>query len=178
MHGVAWTGAMKWGTQVLSWVVTLVIARILTPADYGLLTMANVYLGFVLLVNEFGLGPAIVRQRDLTEEQISYLGGLSVGLGLLWWIASMGLGFVVATFYEEPAVHWIIAALGVTFMTTGLKVLPRALLMRDLRFKRVAAIDAVEALSGMPVTLVLAFLGHGTGPPLLHRVTSFSGVSM
>jgi O-antigen/teichoic acid export membrane protein len=159
MHGVAWTGAMKWATQVLSWAATLMIARILTPADYGLLTMATVYLGFVQIVNELGLGPAIIRQRDLTDEQISALGGVSLGFGLLWWILSIGFGFLIAGFYHEPVVAWIIAALGVTFVTSGLRVLPKALLTRDLRFKRVAAIDAVEAVSGTVATLVLAVMG-------------------
>jgi PST family polysaccharide transporter len=160
MHGVAWTGAMKWATQVVSWAATLVIARILTPADYGLLTMATVYLGFIQLVNEFGLGPAIIKQRDLSEDEIAALGAVSVGMGFAWWVVSIGAGFVLALFYEEPAVRWIVAALGVTLITTGLKVLPRALLTRDLRFKRVAAIDAVEALTGVLTTLVLALLGQ------------------
>jgi PST family polysaccharide transporter len=159
MHGVAWTGAMKWGTQVVSWAATLIIARILTPADYGLLTMATVYLGFIQLVNEFGLGPAIIRHRNLSEEQIAALGSVSVWMGVGWWVVSIGVGYVIAAFYQEPAVSWIIGILGVTFVTTGLKVLPRALLTRDLRFKRVAAIDAVEALSGTLSTLIFAVLG-------------------
>ena len=159
MHGVAWTGAMKWGTQVFSWAATLVIARLLTPADYGLMTMATVYLGFIQLVNEFGLGPAIIKNRELTEEQIAGLGSLSVWMGIGWWVISIGAGFIIAAFYEEPAVHWIIAALGLTFVTTGLKVLPRALLTRDMRFKRCAAIDAVEAIAGTLATLTFALLG-------------------
>ena len=159
MHGVAWTGAMKWGTQVFSWAATLVIARLLTPADYGLMTMATVYLGFIQLVNEFGLGPAIIKHRELTEDQIAGLGSLSVWMGLGWWVISIGAGFIISAFYQEPAVHWIIAALGITFVTTGLKVLPRALLTRDMRFKRVAAIDAVEAIAGTVGTLVFALMG-------------------
>jgi teichuronic acid exporter len=159
MHGVAWTSALKWGTQIFSWASTLIIARLLTPADYGLLAMANVYLGFILLVNEFGLGPAIIRQRDLTQDQISALGGVSVALSFGLWAISSIIAFPIAWFYEEQAVRWIIIALGSTFVTSGLKVLPRSLLVRDLRFKRAAAIDAVEALAGAAVTLVLAALG-------------------
>ena len=159
MHGIAWTGAIKWGTQLLSWTSTLVIARLLTPADYGILTMANVYLGFIALVNEFGLGPAIIRQRDLTEEQISALGGISFGLSFVLWLLSIAIAFPVASFFGEPAVRNVIIALGFTFVTTGLRVLPRALLTRDLQFKRVAAIDAIEALTSMVLTLSLALLG-------------------
>jgi teichuronic acid exporter len=160
MHGLAWTGAMKWGTQLLSWAATLIIARLLTPDDYGVLTMANVYLGFIALVNEFGLGPAIIRQRDLTEDQISALGGISIALSLALWTLSALVAFPVAAFFGEPAVRWVIMALSLNFITTGFRVLPRALMTRDLQFKRVAAMDATEALTSMGITLVLAFLGY------------------
>ena len=160
MHGIAWTGAFKWGTQVLSWAATLVIARLLTPGDYGVLTMANVYLGFIALVNEFGLGPAIVRQRDLSEEQISALGGISIGLSFALWLLSAILAFPIASFFGEPSVGWVIIALSFTFVTTGLRVLPRSLMTRDLQFKRVAALDASEALTSAIVTLILALLGY------------------
>ena len=102
MHGIAWTGAVKWGTQMLSWAATLVIARLLTPDDYGVLTMANVYLGFIALVNEFGLGSAIVRHRELSEEQISALGGVSIGISLTLWILSAIIAFPVAAFSTSP----------------------------------------------------------------------------
>jgi O-antigen/teichoic acid export membrane protein len=61
VSGIAWTGGTKWATQILSWAATLVVARILSPADYGLMGMATVYLGLVLLINEFGLTTAILR---------------------------------------------------------------------------------------------------------------------
>ena len=161
VHGMAWTGASRWATQILSWASTLVIARLLTPADYGVLTMANVYIGFVALVNEFGLGPAIIRQRDLTEEQISALGGVSIGLSVVLWLLSALISIPVAAFFEEPAVRWVITALGFTFVTSGLRVLPRALLTRDLQFKRIASIDATESVAATILTLLFALLGYG-----------------
>jgi PST family polysaccharide transporter len=80
-------------------------------------------------------------------------------MGIGWWVISIPAGFIISAFYEEPAVHWIIAALGVTFVTTGLRVLPRALLSRDMRFKRVASIDAVEILTSTVMQIVFAYMG-------------------
>jgi len=51
LRGIAWTGGARWATQLLSWASTLVVARLLSPSDYGLVGMAMVYLGFVQLVN-------------------------------------------------------------------------------------------------------------------------------
>src|SRR5215467_1332219 len=88
IRGVAWTGAAKCASQILAWVSTLVVARILTPDDYGLVSMATVFLGIVTLVSEFGLGSAIVLLRDLSQEQIAQLNGLAVCLGMVGAAAS------------------------------------------------------------------------------------------
>ena len=74
VSGIAWTGGTKWATQILSWAATIVVAHILSPADYGLMGMAAVYVGLVTLVNEFGLTAAILRHRELTEHQIARIG--------------------------------------------------------------------------------------------------------
>lgn len=159
MRGLAWTGAVKWGTQVFSWTSMLVIARILTPADFGLVGMATIYLGFVQLINEFGLGAAIIRQRDLTDDQIAQLGGLSLAFGVFLWIVSIGLAFPVASFFDEAAVGWLIIVLGSGFVASGLRILPRSLLTRDLQFKKVSAVSGIEGLVAPAFTLLFAFVG-------------------
>ena len=104
MSGIAWTGGTKWATQILSWAATLIVARILSPSDYGLMGMAAVYLGLVTLVNEFGLTAAILRHRELTDEQIARIGGFSVLVGLAIAGISVAISPLIARFYGEPAV--------------------------------------------------------------------------
>jgi teichuronic acid exporter len=159
VHGVAWTGAFRWFTQAGSWVVSLVLARLLTPADYGIFGYTTLYVGLIQLVNEFGLGAAIVQNRKLDRSQISALGGLSLLLAISLWVVSAAVSPLVATFFKAPDLSWPLIALSGTFVTTGLKVLPRSLLSRELAFRRVAALDATEALLGTVTTLVLALLG-------------------
>ncbi len=150
---------MRWGTQVLSWVSTLIVARLLAPTDYGLVGMAMVYLGLAQLVNEFGLGAAIVTRRDLTESQIARLGGLALLLGTGLVALSALLAAPIARFYGEPAVRWIIVACSLTFFTAALQIVPRALLARDLDFRRLAWADGAEALLNTGATLALATVG-------------------
>ncbi|MGH7657783.1 MAG: oligosaccharide flippase family protein, partial [Gemmatimonadales bacterium] len=160
IHGVAWTGGLKWITQIASWASTIVVARLLTPADYGLFGMATLYLGLVQLVNEFGLGAAIIRQRDLTEEQISDLTGVSWALGFVLMGISVGMAWPVAAFFKEEAVRLILIVLSVTFVLSTAKSIPRSLMSRDLQFRRVAIVDATEVLVGLATTLTLAILGY------------------
>lgn len=173
-RGIAWTGAVRWGSQVIIWLCTIVVARLLDPSDYGLVGMAAVYLGLVLLVNDFGLGAAIMQRRDLDEDRIARLGGLSVLIG----VASFGVSALVALplswFFGEPAVRWIITVSSAGFLVSALQVLPRSLLARDLQFRRLALVDALEALFGVSITLALAVLGFRywslVAGPLVARV--------
>src|SRR5262249_45660734 len=82
VRGIAWTGAMKWLSQLLSWSCTILVARLLTPADYGVFGMATVFFGLVSMANEFGLGTAVVTLPKLRTEQIAQVNGLSVLMGL------------------------------------------------------------------------------------------------
>jgi PST family polysaccharide transporter len=159
MRGIAWTGAMRWAAQALSWASTLVVARLLAPTDYGLVAMALVYLGLAQLVNEFGIGTVIVMHRELTEDQVARLGGLSLLVGVGFVALSAILALPVARFFGEPPVRWLIMASSLTFVTGALQIVPRALLAKDLDFRRLAWTDGVEATCTTVGTLGLALLG-------------------
>jgi len=172
LTGVAWTGGIKWLAQLVSWAATLVVARLITPTDYGLFAMAMVYAGFIQLVNELGLSLAIVQYRDLTRSQIAQLGGLALIAGVILFGASVALAGPIAMFFEQPVVQWIVVALSLTFIMRAVQVVPRALLARDLQFWRLAWIDAGEALVWSSTTLVGAWLGLGYWALVLGAVVS------
>ncbi|MBK6781291.1 MAG: lipopolysaccharide biosynthesis protein [Gemmatimonadetes bacterium] len=159
LRGIAWTGALRWATQILNWSITIVLARILTPGDYGLYGFTALYVGLVQLVNEFGLGAAIIRRRDLSDDQISALGGMSLALGVGLWGLSFLAAPLVAQFFHAPALAGPLILQSFLFVTTAVKVLPKSIMSRDMQFRRVAALDASEqAVSGISM-LVLALLG-------------------
>ena len=159
VSGIAWTGGVKAATQALSWLSTLVIARLLSPTDYGISGMAMIFTGLVQIVNEFGLSAAVVQRRDLDDDQIAKLGGLSVLLGALMCAIAVLSAPLVATFFRQPAVRDVVIVLSTTFLTSSFQVLPRSLLTRELRFRTLASIEAAEALTQTVFTLVLAVLG-------------------
>lgn len=170
--GLAWTGGVKWIAQLVSWAATLIVARLITPSDYGLFAMAMVYAGFVQLVNELGLSLAIVQYRELSGQQIAQLGGLALLVGVGLFAVSLALAGPIALFFGEDAVRWIVIALSLTFVMRAVQVVPRSLLARDLEFRRLAWIDAYEALVWSSVTLLGAILGLGYWALVLGAVVS------
>jgi PST family polysaccharide transporter len=150
---------MRWAVQVVTWASTLIVVRLLRPADYGIVGMATVYVGLIQLVNEFGFGAAIVNQRDLDTARIARVGGFALAGGATLAAASVLLAPQVAWLFGEPEVGGVIAALSAGFVLSAMQVLPRALLARDLDFRRLAGLDGLEALLGSLVTVVLAVNG-------------------
>lgn len=161
VRGIAWTGGVKWLTQLVSWGATLIIARLLTPQDYGLVGMAMVYLGLAQIVSEGGLSGAIIQRRELNEDQIARLGGLSVCLGAALCLISNAVAGLIADFFGQPGVRNVLVVLSLTFLTRSLLVVPRSLLARDLEFRKVAWIDGIEALTLTVGVLALALFGLG-----------------
>jgi len=161
VRGVAWTATIKWLTQVATWGMTLVVARLLAPSDYGLVGMAAIYINLFTLFSEFGIGTAVVTLQDLTKGQISQLNTLSLLLGLLGFILSAAAAIPLGKFFHAPNLPLVVIVLSAGFIVSGIRTVPYSLLQKELRFKLLAVIEGLQGVVQAVVTLVLAFLGFG-----------------
>jgi PST family polysaccharide transporter len=161
VRAIAWTGASKWATQLLTWTSTIFVARILSPSDYGLFGMATVYLGMVALISEFGLGQAVVVLREMSREHIAQINTLSAAFGGLLFVVSCALARPLGHFFHTSKLPPVIVVMSLSFLISGAQVVPDALLQRGLRFKLLAGFDTVRTFAQAPVTILLAWLGFG-----------------
>lgn len=159
VRGIAWTGGMKWLTQFVSWAVTLVVARLLSPADYGLFGMAMVYLGLAQLASEAGLQPVVIQPKVLDDDTAARIGGFALMMGVAVCALSAGMSSVIAWFFKEERVRMLVIALSATFVLRGVQILPRGLLSRDLDFRRLSLIDGAESIVAALATVGCAVLG-------------------
>lgn len=159
LAGVAWTGAAKWSTQILSWAITILVARILTPSDFGLVTMATVFLSIVMMLSEFGVGVAVITLRELPDKQLRQLNAFSVLLGAAGTSLTALLAYPLGAFFRAPALPPVLLLVGITFLVTSLQTVPAALLRRELRFRTLALVDLARGILVPAVTLVGALLG-------------------
>ncbi|HET6680407.1 MAG TPA: oligosaccharide flippase family protein [Gemmatimonadaceae bacterium] len=159
VHGIAWTGGIKWAAQAVGWASTLVVARLLTPADYGVISMATVYLGLVTLLSEFGVGTAVVMMRELSDDDTARVAGFSLLVGVLSLLMSLAVAIPIGWLYDEPALPPVVAVMSTTFAITAFRAVPMARMQRDMQFRQLALIDGAQALAFAVVTLVLAATG-------------------
>ncbi|HET9276319.1 MAG TPA: lipopolysaccharide biosynthesis protein, partial [Gemmatimonadales bacterium] len=160
-RSIAWTGLAKGLSQALSWASTLIVARLLTPADYGLVGMATLFFWAIQSLGEFGLGAAIIKDRTLSDEQIAQVNSVSVLFGLASTAVVVAAAGPLAVFFATPELHRVVLVTSLTFLVSGFRTVPSALLQRELRFKRLAANDTLQAVTQAATALVLAILGFG-----------------
>jgi PST family polysaccharide transporter len=162
VQGVVWTAAAKWSAQLVTWVSTVLIARTLTPADYGVVAMAVVFTDLVASMCELGIGQGVLVFRDLREADLRQLNSLSVLLGLTGALITVLVGATLAVpMFGNPQLPGVFYALSPVFLVSAFKTVPAALLQRDLRFRRIAAYDALQAIVLAGSTLGLALAGAG-----------------
>ena len=159
VRGVAWVGAARWSTQALTWIATLVIARLLSPSDYGIFSMALLYLGLLALVTEFGLGAAIITIRNLADGQIAQLNTVTVILGVIGCALTCAASFPLGIFFHSPELPAVLIVMALGFVISSFQSVPSALLQKDLSFKFISMIELAKTTSTVVVMVPLAFWG-------------------
>ena len=157
--GIAWTAAAKWSSQILTWLCLLIVARLLTPSDFGIVGVDGVYLGLVAVFSEFGFGSAVITLRDLTIDEIAQINTFSAISGAIGFIVSCALAMPIGWFFRTPALQAVIVVMSTSFLITGFRTVPSSLLQRDFRFKRLSLIDTVAAVTQSLCVLLLAWWG-------------------
>jgi PST family polysaccharide transporter len=139
----------------------IVLARLLSPRDYGLVAMVSAIVGIAQVLGDFGLSLAAVQARVLSRAQKTNLFWLNFLLGLTLTLIVFALRHWIAAFYHRPELTQIVSALSVAFVINGLTTQFEAELTRSMRFTRLAARDIAAAAVGFAVALGLAWSGAG-----------------
>ena len=161
LSGLRWQILAKLGSQIISWSVTIFVMRLLLPADYGLMAMAMVLVGFTSLVAEMGLGAALVRstQIDLAQQRSVFGLSLMVNSALFLFLACAA-PLAVAVFHE-PRLLALTLIMGLQLPIGALSVVPDSMAKRDMQFKALGVIELLVQVSTAATTLAGALLGLG-----------------
>ena len=140
---------------------TMVLARLLTPQDFGLIAMVTAVTGFVVMFKDMGLSMATVQKAEINHGQISTLFWINVVLSIGVMLVIAALAPAIAWFYGEPRLTWITLALAGAFIFGGLTVQHQALLRRNMRFGSLALIHIISMSVGILTAIIAAFYGAG-----------------
>jgi O-antigen/teichoic acid export membrane protein len=159
--GVAWSTIQAIGTRVISLAVFLVLARLLTPQAFGLVSLASVFVTLLSVFVEQGFAQAIIQREDLLAEHLDSAFWSCVGMGAVMTVAAYFLAAPIADILGEPKLTPILQALSPSLFLTGLASTAEAVLRRQMEFRSLAMRTMFGAAAGGAVGLAAAIAGAG-----------------
>ncbi|MEH2475579.1 O-antigen/teichoic acid export membrane protein [Nitrobacteraceae bacterium AZCC 2161] len=158
-------GFVKLCGQAVSFALRIVfmaiLARLLDPADFGLVAMATIGTGIYGLLATAGLSSATVQQATITDEQISTLFWINLGVGILLAIMCAASAPVLVAFYHEPRLFWVTIAIGAGFVLNAAGVQHSALLQRQLRYVTLTVVELLSQVGSIAAAIGMALAGFG-----------------
>lgn len=152
------SSALGLGIQIVS---TMVLARLLVPRDFGLMTMVTT---FSLLLTNFGINgftEAVLQADEINEPLVSNLFWINTGIGFLLTLGFAASGTLLARFYGDPTVARVAVSTSPTIFVTSVSVQHLALLKRAMRFSAISANDVISRLVSVVVSIFLGWAGWG-----------------
>ena len=160
-RGIGWALMSQMGRQLAVFVSTVFLARLLQPADFGLLGMATVFTGLAMLLNDAGVSGALVQREHIDEKHLSSMFWLNQIVGLVLCLATLALAPLIAGFFDTPALARVLEALSLLFVAGALGIVQQCLLVRAMDFRRLAVIETSAVLLAGVAAVVGALAGLG-----------------
>lgn len=139
----------------------VVLARLLDPADFGLVAMVTVITGVYEIFTTAGLSAATVQRATVTDEQVSTLFWINLLVGVVLGLLCIVTAPILVRFYHEPRLFWVTIALGSGFLINAAGVQHYAILQRNLRYTALTAIEIASLAASIVVGVAMAFAGLG-----------------
>lgn len=139
----------------------VVLSRLLTPADFGLIAMVTALTGLATMFRDAGLSIPTIQRESVSHEQVSNLFWINVALSFALMLAIAALAPAIASFYGEARLTEICLAVAAIFFLGGLGIQHQALLRRQMRFRELARIQIVSSALGLTAAVAAALAGAG-----------------
>lgn len=160
-RGVKWTTLSTIAVTLTQLAQLSVLARFLTPDDFGVMAIMMVVIGFLQAFTDMGISNAIIHRQDVSHSQLSSLYWVNIAAGLAMFALTALLSPVVAVFYAQPRIVSLLLPLSLVFVLVAVGDQYRVLCQKDLQFSRIAKIETIAALGSFLIAVPMATKGYG-----------------
>lgn len=159
--GVAWLAIGNTGSQVLTFLFGIVLARLLVPADFGMLVTVQVFTGLAGFVSGGGMGQALIRAKEVRPEDYDIVFTLQLGIGCLLYAGFFLAAPWFARWYHNPLYADLLRVSALSFIFRPFVNLPASILTRAMRFKAQTGVKLIALVVTSTVSIGMAYAGHG-----------------
>ncbi|MGB9751119.1 MAG: lipopolysaccharide biosynthesis protein [Roseiflexus castenholzii] len=161
VRGTFWSFLSYTSGRLVTFVTTLILARLLAPAEFGVIAYCTLVIAYLDLLNNFGVGHALIARRDRLEEAQNAAFVVSIGSSVFLYAGAWIAAPSIAVFFNEPQVTPLLRVLSLGLLLVGIGTVPMAMLQRDLRFKAYLLPGIVRNIIKAVVAISMAWQGFG-----------------
>lgn len=160
-NSALWVVLEQWSTKFVSLAMFALMARLLAPADFGLIALATTFIAFLKAFVDSGFSKALIQKKELGEKDAATAFWTSLAISIVLYVLLALTAPWIASMMRAPELAMVLVVLGATLPISALSRIPSALLSRDFEFKSLSVRAIAGTLTGAVVALPLALLGFG-----------------
>lgn len=161
ISGTVWSGIHRFGMVLLNFISGIVLARLLTPHDYGVIGMLTIFLAVCNTFIDGGFGSALIQKKNPTDIDYSTILFWNLGLSVFLYFVLFVCAPFIAKFYNMPLLSTVLRVQGLVLIFNAARIVQRSQLRKKLLFKKVAIINVSSNIIALLVTILLAIKGWG-----------------
>lgn len=170
LSGIKWTGIESLALQVIQFGISIIIARILTPSEYGLIGMIGIFLAVATTFVDSGMTNALVRKKKVTNYDYSTVFIFNIGISIVCYSILFVCSPFIAEFFNEPELENIVRVISLNLVIGAIGGVQGAKFTRELNFKVLAKISTSSALISGIIGVFLAYTGFGVWALVFQQV--------
>lgn len=159
--GMVWTAFQKYSKIIIQFVSGIILARLLTPYDYGCIGMLSIFMVLAEVFIDGGFGSALIQKKRPTQEDYSTIFWWNIGMAILMYIILFLSAPAIARFYNIPILCDVLRVQGIVLFIYALNIIQRNQLKKKLNFKLLSIISVSTAIIALVVTIFMAYKGFG-----------------
>ena len=161
MNGSAWAILEKFSLQIVQFIVSVVLARLLEPRDYGLIAITAIFTGISSAITDGGFEKSLIREVEISPLQVNSVFYMNALLGVVMMAVLFFSSPALAAFFNEPALVPLLRVVSIGLFINALGQVQRVLLMKELHFKKISVSQIFSSLIGGLTGIIMAYKGFG-----------------
>ena len=170
VSGFVWMALQKYSTMGIQFISGIILARLLTPYDYGCIGMLSIFMVLSEAFIDGGFGSALIQKKRPTQEDYSTIFFWNLLMAVVLYAVLFFCAPAIARFYKIPLLSKVLRVQGVILFIYGFNIVQRNILQKRLRFKTLSIISLLAAIIALGVTIVLAYRGFGVWALVIQHI--------
>ena len=178
VSSLVWKFMERTGAQGIQFIVQILLARILLPQDYGLISLVTIFITIANVFVQSGFNTALIQKKDADEVDFSSVFYLSLGVSIIMYILTFFGAPLVADFYREPELTIVLRVLAITLFLGALNSIQNAVVAKRMQFKKLFFSSLGASLISGVAGIILAYLGFGVWALVFQQIFSQASITI